>query len=505
MKLHLGLKQWFGVAMVAVLAAGAGIGLAQKAPDRSGPVVAHNEIALSTVFRDVSKEVLPSIVSIETRGKATQLTNGSPLGDDSPFKEFFGDDPRFNEMFKNRQKDQGQRKMPGTRGTGSGFVIDASGLVMTNAHVVRDAEEVKVRLQDGREFLATDVKTDPRTDVAIVQIEGADGLKALPLGDSDQMQIGDWVLAVGSPFGLELSVTHGIISAKGRGPGIAEREDFLQTDAPINPGNSGGPLVNLRGEAIGMNTAISTRSGGSQGVGFTIPINMARWVANQLKEHGEVKRAYLGVSIQPVDHQLARQFHAEAGHGAIVNQVVPGSPADGATLKSGDVIVQLNGLKIDSPKTLQGVVEQLTVGKKYPMIVLRDGARTELQVEAREMPKDYSRDVFARNGSNEDDSSSKEEAPTDMLGLSVQNMTADLGKQFGISETTGVVVTAVEDDSAAERVQIRPGDLILEVNRKKVVNVAEYADAMKSASLKDGVLLLVKSGKITRYVSVQQR
>ena len=500
-------RTWIAGALMGVVLTGAAVGLAQKTPDLNGPVVAHNENNLSSVFRDVSKEVLPSIVSIETRGKSTQMTNGVDLGDEMPFKEFFGNDPRFKEFFKNRPQGQGERRVPGSRGMGSGFIIDASGIVMTNAHVVRDAEEVTVQLQDGRQFIASDIKFDSRTDVAVLKIEGAGNLKPLPIGDSDLMQIGDWVLAVGSPFGLDLSVTHGIISAKGRGPGITEREDFLQTDAPINPGNSGGPLVNLNGQAIGINTAISTRSGGSQGVGFTIPINMAKWVADQLLKNGEVRRAYLGVSLQPVDHRLAKQFHAEAGHGALVNQVVPNSPAAGANLQSGDVVVELNGKKVDSPKTLQGLVEQLTVGKSYPMVVLRDGKQVTLNVEAKEMPKNYSRERFDE-GSTDDEAPAPgktEELKADPLGVKVKDLTPELAKEYSIPDAKGVVVTDVASDSAAEQVQLRPGDVILEVNRQKTPTAEAYAAAMKQASVKDGVLLLVRTGRVTRYLSVQSR
>ena len=494
-------RSWLTASIVGLSLGAAAVGLAQKQPELNAPVVARNETALSTVFRDITKDVLPSIVSIETRSKGAQLTGGQFDEDDMPFKEFFGNDPRFREMFKNRQP----RQAPMVRGQGSGFIIDASGIVMTNSHVVRDAEEVKVRLHDGREFIGTDIKTDPRTDVAIVHLKDAEGLKALPLGNSDQMEIGDWVLAVGSPFGLELSVTHGIISAKGRGPGITEREDFLQTDAPINPGNSGGPLVNLRGEVIGINTAISTRSGGSQGVGFTIPINMARWVADQLTANGEVKRAFLGVSMQPVDHALAKKFGVDAGHGVIVNQIVPNSPAADAKVQPGDVLVELNGHKIQNPHQIQGIVEQLTIGKTYPLVVLRDGQKVTLQIEGREMPKNFSRSLFQDRTAPEDEPRKAEDKSVEGLGLKVKDLNEETAKEFGLADTKGVVVTSVAPDSPAGLVGVRPGDVLLEVNRKKINSSEDFAAAMKEASVKDGVLMLVKSGRGTRYLSVQSR
>lgn len=497
-------RNWMTAVVVGLSVGAAAVGLAQKQPELNAPVVAHNEHALSTIFRDISKDVLPSIVSIETRGKGAQLTSGAFDEEDNPFEGFFGNDPRFKELFKNRQRGQ-QRPAPMVRGQGSGFIIDASGIVMTNAHVVRDAEEVKVRLADGREFIGTDVKADPRTDVAIVRLQDAKDLKALPLGNSDQMEIGDWVLAVGSPFGLELSVTHGIISAKGRGPGIAEREDFLQTDAPINPGNSGGPLLNLKGEVIGINTAISTRSGGSQGVGFTIPINMARWVADQLTANGVVKRAFLGVSMQPLDHVLAKKFGVEAGHGVLVNQIVPGSPAAEAKVQAGDVLVELNGQKIANPHQLQGIVEQLAVGKTYPLVVQRDGEKVTLQITGREMPNDYSRRMFEERLKNEDESSKKEETGAEGLGLKVRDISEETAKQFGLADTKGVVVTSVAADSPAGLVGVRTGDVVLEVNRNKITSTEDFTAAMKDASVKDGVLMLVKSGRGTRYLSIQSR
>ncbi|MBM4077423.1 MAG: trypsin-like serine protease, partial [Planctomycetes bacterium] len=254
---------------------------------------------LSIAFRQVSAEALPSIVSIETTIKPRQVEGRRPptLDDDLPlpFRQFFQNDPQLEELFRNRGR---QRQGPQRMGKGSGFIIDSSGIIMTNNHVVNGADEVKVRLHDGREFIATDVKTDERTDVAIVRIE-ASGLKALKLGDSRSTEVGDWVLAIGSPFGLDMSVTAGIISAKGRTNRITDRADFLQTDAAINPGNSGGPLLNLGGEVIGINTAIATESGGYDGIGFAIPTHIAGWVSQQLIANGEVNRGYIGTQIQP--------------------------------------------------------------------------------------------------------------------------------------------------------------------------------------------------------------
>ena len=262
---------------------------------------------LSATFRQVAAQSIPSIVSIEAVTKAKQVqapAQASPFDDDSPFRQFFGNDPRLEEFFKNRTpqgRPNSQRRMiiPQRMGMGSGFIINSNGTIMTNNHVVKGADEVKVILNDGREFIAKDIKTDPRTDVAIVKIDATD-LKAIPLGDSRATQVGDWVLAIGSPFGLDKTVTAGIISAKGRQNRITERADFLQTDAAINPGNSGGPLINMHGEVVGINTAIASESGGYDGIGFAIPTHIAEWVSQQLISNGEVRRGYIGTAIQSV-------------------------------------------------------------------------------------------------------------------------------------------------------------------------------------------------------------
>jgi serine protease Do len=340
---------------------------------------------LSTAFRHVAAEVLPSIVSIEsvTRPREVELQN-SPFDDDAfPFREFFRDDPRLRELFRQPRRGMVPRRQAG----GSGFIIDSSGVIMTNNHVVTGADLVKVRLYDGREFTAKEVKTDPRTDVAIVRIEGAGPLKALKLGDSRKMEVGDWVLAFGSPFGLEATVTQGIISGKSRSRQITERDDFLQTDAAINPGNSGGPLVNLAGEVIGINTAIASASGGYDGVSFAIPTHIAGWVADQLVKNGTVKRGYLGTGIMPVDAATAQRFNVPLRDGAIVREVRPNSPAEKAGLSPGDVVLLLNGEKVTDPAALQGIVEQLTIGKSYPLEILRDGKRQTLTVTIEAMPR----------------------------------------------------------------------------------------------------------------------
>lgn len=332
---------------------------------------------LSSVFRDVAKKTLSSVVSI-------QVQQDAPEGGGPNIEELFKDlPPEIRERFRNR----GQFPIPRQpQGMGSGFIVDRAGIILTNYHVVKNASEVKVRLHDGREYIASDVKGDERTDVAIVRIEGAKNLTPLALGDSDRIEVGDWVLAVGSPFGLDLSVTAGIISAKGRGPGIAQREDFLQTDAAINPGNSGGPLLDLKGQVVGINTAIATSTRSSAGVGFAVPVNMVRWVSRQLIDNGNVKRAWLGVGVQPVDARIARKYQAQLGRGTIVGQVMQGSPAAKAGVQSDDIILKFNRQNVVGPRSLQGIVERLEVGKSYTMQILRSGKNVNLKVTVAEMP-----------------------------------------------------------------------------------------------------------------------
>ena len=364
-----------GIGVVAV------VGLGQRADRAKAAPVAANITQLSNVFRDVSKNVLPSVVSLRVKQKAPA---GRSREDAEKFFEEHPEIPeRFREFFRGGPNGQPPR---GPQGMGSGSIIDRSGIILTNNHVVKDAEEVVVRLHDGREFTAIDVKGDPRTDVAIVRIEGAGKLQPLQLGDSDATQVGDWVLAFGSPFGLDLSVTAGIISAKGRGPGITEREDFLQTDAAINPGNSGGPLIDMSGRVIGMNTAIATSTRSSAGVGFAVPVNMVRWVSRQLIEEGRVKRAWLGVGVQPIDAQVARQFDIQIGAGAIIGGVMPNSPAAKAGLSPKDIIQSFDGKTINGPRKLQSIVERLEVGKTYPVKIRRDGKQQTVKVTVAEMP-----------------------------------------------------------------------------------------------------------------------
>jgi serine protease Do len=341
------------------------------------------------------------------------------------------------------------------------------------------------------------VKTDPNTDLAIVRIKAGGSLPTATLGNSDRMRIGDWVLAIGQPFGLENTVTKGIVSATGRAVGITRYDEFIQTDAAINPGNSGGPLVNLQGEVIGINTAINSSSGGFQGVGFAIPVNLAKWVSGQLVKEGKVHRAYLGVGIQKIDQSIATQLELPTQQGALVTEVQPDSPAAKAGFQSQDVIVEFGGSKISSPSQLQGVVSRSPINSNLKVEVRRSGKPVELTVNLREMPTNYG-EPNARPSDAEGEGTQTKHY--DKLGLQVGPLTNDVAHQLGISGTSGVVVTAVEDGSPADKAGLAPSQVITQVGRQSVKSVAEFEAEVKNTSPEKGVLMLVRSAEGSRFV-----
>ncbi|MBS0261954.1 MAG: Do family serine endopeptidase [Planctomycetes bacterium] len=460
---------------------------------------------LSSAFRDAAKSALPAIVSIETRGKSMPVSGTEGMSEDSfegtPLGELFRRDPGMRDLFR---RGVPQRRTP-QQGMGSGFIIEESGIILTNNHVVADAETVKVRLHDGREFVASDIKTDPRTDVAILRIHADGKLPVLRMGNSDAVDIGDWVLAIGSPFGLDATVTAGIISAKGRGMHITEREDFLQTDAAINPGNSGGPLVNLNGEVIGINTAISTRSGGYDGVGFAVPINLAHWVAEQLIQKGTVSRAYLGVAIQPVDNELSKQFGVPVGKGALITDVRPDTPAAAAKLEAGDLILQFNGKDIHGPRDLQSVVERLKVGSKYPMQIVRDGKEMVVDVTAQEMPRNYSLASDSLGSQNRGLPEAPKAESYAEIGVEIEALKPEVLQKLGYqADVSGVLVTDVKPDSPAAAVGIREGMVIAKVGSRRVNSPADFKEALKSVSLDRGILVLVRTPRGGNHVVIRK-
>ena len=464
---------------------------------------------LSKAFRQAAEKVLPSVVMITNSPRTQQQARSrAPAPDEGwreiPFGEGFRGSP-FGDMFRNPELRRYFKEMPsfpdpgmpphGAQGIGSGVIVDPTGVILTNNHVVEGGGKITVRLHDGREFEAVEVKQDRKTDVAVLRIEGADGLQAAKLGSSDTTEIGDWVLALGQPFGLEGTVTAGIVSAKHRGIGITARENFIQTDAAINPGNSGGPLVNLDGEVVGINTAISSRSGGNQGVGFAIPVNLAKWVGGQLVENGSVHRAYLGVMIQPVTHQLAEQFGVKVHEGVLVTDVQPDTPAAKAGMKSGDVIVEFAGTRVATPQELQGLVERAEIGSKQPMVVLRDGKRVTLNVTVREQPEEYGLADEAPQGSQKAEPSRFEK-----LGIQLENLTAEVVEQLGVKADHGVVITEVRPGSPADQAGLATGMVIAQVNRQDVKSVEDFRKALEQQPLDKGVLLLARTPEGARFV-----
>jgi serine protease Do len=451
---------------------------------------------LSRAFRSVAQRTLPAIVSIESTGRVRPMVSET----DSPFGTDPFDDPLLRQFFGDRlpQLRRQRESVPQRIGQGSGFIIDPAGTIMTNAHVVRGAEEVTVQLSDGREFQATDIRIDERADIAVLKIEASENLPYLPLGDDTQAEIGDWVLAFGSPFGLHRTVTQGIVSAKARGlASTGNRREFIQTDAAINPGNSGGPLVNLRGEVIGINTAISTASGGYDGVGFAVPISVAQWVGDQLLTNGKVKRAYIGVLPQDVDARLAKAMNLDTPRGVLVAEVTPGSPADDAGLKVQDIIVELNGQVIDTSRKLVSVAERLTIGKSYKLKVLREGRPQTLTFTAAAFPEE----LVARSSS----SSAGNAIEVPELGLEVQLLTPTIADQLGLDSSAGVVITSVEPGSFGQRIGLEPGYVILRIGRQDIDSLATLEAALKDAREQGQILLLVKTNSGTQFMSVPFR
>lgn len=418
-------------------------------------------------YRDVVKKVLPAVVYIQaaTRG-------GSVRGRFIPEQ------------------------------AGSGAIIDPSGIVVTNNHVVSGVDQVEVHLKDGRKFYSRSIVTDPKSDLAIIRIQSPTPLPYIELGDSDAIEIGDRVLAVGAPFGLAGTVTHGIISAKGRSLNLSLYEDYIQTDAAINPGNSGGPLVNMDGQIIGINTAIKSQSGGFQGIGLAIPSNMVRTVVTQLAKEGVVRRGYLGIQMQDVDEQLAEKLNLGSERGVVVMQVYPNTPAEKAGLKEMDVITAINGRKITDGKELQKSVFNTEIGKVVELTVIREGRLEKVKVAVEEQPQDYGLVRSERNGRRPG-----REEPTfdgvvlESVGIEVAELTPELAEQLGYRENRGVLITRVERGSVADTAGLRPGMLIVRAERRLVESPSTLKEIIEKASLQRGILLLVRTPTgSTRYV-----
>jgi serine protease Do len=468
-----------------------GIGQGQQKP--VGSETDHAAIqqarGLSRAFRSAAKQVLPTVVKIKTVTKPRQI-RGGPSGENpfrgTPFEDFFDDElPGFS-----------WRRMPSVPqpGLGSGVIIDSSGIVLTSNHVVAGADEVVVQLGDGRQFDVEDIKNDERTDLAVLRLKVDGSLPAARFGDSDQLEIGDWVLAIGHPFELQQSVSAGIISGKGRTLAAASRARFLQTDAAINPGNSGGPLVNLNGEVVGINTAIASRTGGYQGIGFAIPVNLAKWVTNQLIERGSVTRAYLGVVIENVTSEKADELHLPPKSGVLVTAVGDDSPAKKAGIGENDLIRSFDGHPIQNVSDLQELVERSQADSRHKIEILRDGKPLTLQVRVEAMPEDLEAS-FGPRGTSEFYEDRR-------LGLVVIH-SDDMARRLGYRDPQGVLIMHVDPDQIAAQAGLGEGMLIVRVGKTRVGSVAEFREAIEKESLQEGITLEVRTPQGVRVFRLQ--
>src|SRR5215510_15483213 len=476
-------RTYFVAALALMLVAGVTLGAmaggrAERSPQVSPPTapVLPVQMPLNTgSFAGVAEAIKPAVININTVSKG-----GPGGGGRTPFEEFFGED-FFKRFFGDAPERIPQRSL------GSGVIVDATGIALTNAHVVEKATEIEVITLDGSKHKAKVVGADKKTDLAVLKLDdGKAQFKFARLGDSDRMQVGDWVIAVGSPFGLQATVTAGIVSAKARNIGQGPFDDFIQTDAAINPGNSGGPLVNMQGEVIGINTAIVA---GGSGIGFAIPSNMARKIYTEINSKGRVTRGWLGVSIQPLTQELAKSFNAKDTKGVLISDVIPESPASKAGLKPGDILLEFDGKKVEAPADLQRTVGLAQPGQDAKMKVWRDQGEKTIDIKIGEAPDE--KEAQQRPA----------RATPSSLGLEVRPITPDLARQLNLKSTDGVIVARVEEGSAAGDAGVQRGDVIREINRQKVRSMNDYERLTKDVKEGDRLIVLLQRGQMSLYVA----
>ena len=436
----------------------------------------------SNGFPAVARATMPAVVNIATsRTVKTSGQPSSPFMNDPFFKHFFGEESGRQFQIPRERRENS---------LGSGVIVSNDGYIVTNAHVVEKADDIKVLLSDKREFTGKVVGTDPKSDIAVIKIKG-DNLPTLTWGDSDKIEVGEYAMAIGNPFGLNSTVTLGIVSAVGRANmGIEQYENFIQTDAAINPGNSGGALVNTRGELIGINTAIFSRTGGNMGIGFAIPSNMARGVMESLVKTGKVVRGYLGVSIQDLNEKISKQLGLSKSQGSLISEVVSGAPAEKAGLQSGDVITRFDGVTIENTNQLRNRVADTTIGKKVEVDIIRDKKPMTLRLQVAEQPKD----MTARSG----ESVKGEGKGTALAGLEVRDAVGDKAARGVV----GVVVVAVESGTPAEEAGVRVGDVILELNRKPVRHIDDYRKLSSALGKDDAALLRIARNNGRLFIAI---
>ena len=435
----------------------------------------------SDLIVNIAKAKKPAVVNISTTRiiKSEREKPEGRFGRKNPLEEFFGKDP-FEHFFERMPPRQQKR-----RSLGSGFIIDEVGYILTNYHVIEKSDEITVTLDNGKEYDARVVGTDPKTDIALIKVEAQELLPYVQMGHSEALEVGEWVVAIGNPFGLDQTVTVGVVSAKGRQIGSGPYDDFIQTDAAINHGNSGGPLFNIDGEVIGINTAIIAAA---QGIGFAIPINMVRNILNDLKTKGSVTRGWLGVVIQKVTPGLAESFNLPEDEGALVADVMKDGPAKKAGIRRGDVIVEFDGKKIETMEDLPKIVANTFPDKTVEVKLLREGRTKIIQVQIAKMEEP---ERFAKKETSE------------KIGMTIQDITPKLAKRLGIEDIEGVIVSEVESGSPADDAGMRQGDIILELNRQKVDSVNDYQAVLGKTQDKSSMLVLVKRGENTIFVPIK--
>jgi len=468
---------------------GASIGSAIEnypAAGRTVPVAASADAVRSLPnFTELAKRLGPSVVNVSTT-QVRRMAQGAP----APFGQ---GDPRNDllERFFGGRIPRGAQPGPQPRqgGVGSGFIIDSNGTILTNYHVVGNAQKINVTLSDGKSYEAKVIGTDQKTDIAVIKIDAGRNLPAVALGDSDRLEVGEWVIAIGNPFGLDHTVTSGIVSAKGRQIGAGPYDNFIQTDASINPGNSGGPLLNLRGEVVGINTAIFSQSGGNIGIGFAIPTNSVKDLLPQLRDKGRVVRGYLGTTVQKITPEIADSLGLKQSGGALVADVVKGGPAEKAGVKAGDVIVEFDKKEIKDSSDLPAAVARVAPGTSVQLKVARDGKQISLPITVGEL-KDN--EVVASSGQESD------------LGLTVQPLTPDMAQSLGLERAEGLIVASVKPGSAADEAGLRSGDVITQVNRRPVKNLADYKREISRTEKSKSVLFLVRRGESSVFLALKR-
>jgi serine protease Do len=435
-------------------------------------------------FAELAAKQAHVAVNISTTKIVKSMQRLSPF-QSKQFKDFFGDE--FFRHFFGQIPEQEMKQ----RSLGSGVVVSEDGFILTNNHVVADADEILVTLSDKKKYEAQIIGRDPKTDLALIKIETEKPIPAAKLGDSDKLMVGDWVVAIGNPFGLGSTVTAGIVSAKGRIIGAGPYDNFIQTDASINPGNSGGPLFNLNGEVIGVNTAIVSQSGGNVGIGFAIPINMAKSVMPQLKEKGKVVRGWLGVTIQVVTQEIKEQFGLKTEEGALIGEVTKDSPADKGGLKRGDVIINFDGRKVKVMNALPAMVAETPVGKEVEILIIRKGKEKRLTITIGELEEDTR--VAATIPKIEES-----------FGMSVQELTPEIAESLSLKGEKGVVISGVKKGSPASDAGLQRGDLIQEIEHEPIENLSDYKRIMKESSSKKQILIVIKHRGHSRYVVLKR-